>query len=119
MTTLGQRVGDALEEQKVSAAELARRVNLSRSAVSQIINGETKAPKPENLFAIADALGYEARWLATGKGPRRKSDTDQDILDLSGLSSESKSQIRKIVSTFSQPAEDPGTTTDEPSKRFA
>lgn len=59
-----------MEELGVRPGELAGAVGVSISAVLQWLGGMTKGLKPENLFAVADALGVEARWLGTGKGSK-------------------------------------------------
>lgn len=59
-----------MEELGVRPVELAGAVGVSISAVLQWLGGTTKGLKPENLFAVSDALGVEARWLGTGKGPK-------------------------------------------------
>ena len=40
------------------------------SALSQIETGATKNPKPQHIFAIADALDVEARYLVFGHTDR-------------------------------------------------
>lgn len=62
------RLREVMDELQVKPAELAGAVGVSISAVLQWLGGTTKSLKPENLFAVADALGLEARWLGTGKG---------------------------------------------------
>jgi len=34
-------------------------------------NGNTKNLRMENLFAVADATNFSAKWIALGKGPER------------------------------------------------
>lgn len=46
----------ALREKGVSQAELARRINTSRSYVSQLMSGKISDPALSIAFAIADAL---------------------------------------------------------------
>lgn len=105
MATIGERIESAMADRGMNAARLAVAAHLSRSAISQILNGKTKAPKPENLFAIADALKYEARFLATGKGPARMEESSRDRIDISDLTPESKARLRAIVDAFKEPTE--------------
>ena len=56
---------------------LAEAAGISVQSISGLERGTTTALKPENLFPIADRLGVNPRWLATGKGPR------EPILELS------------------------------------
>lgn len=50
--------------------ELNKATGIPRQTLHKIENGGTKNPQAENLFAIAEALGVEGKWLGTGKGPR-------------------------------------------------
>lgn len=50
----------------MSVATLAKKVGVSRSAVSQWETGDTKGLKPVNLLRCADALGVTVRLLVTG-----------------------------------------------------
>ncbi|MCO6057335.1 helix-turn-helix transcriptional regulator [Pseudomonas sp. MOB-449] len=51
---------------------------MAPSAITQWINGETKALKAESVFALAKATGFLAEWLATGDGPERAEDAAQE-----------------------------------------
>lgn len=64
------RLKQRMDELGVKPVELSGAVGVSISAVLQWLGGTTKGLKPENLFAVADALGVEARWLGTGKGSK-------------------------------------------------
>ena len=46
-----------LETKKMSAAELARRIDSPRSTVNELLKGRAKDPKLGTAKAIADALG--------------------------------------------------------------
>lgn len=73
MTALSENMGDRLrrarEEAQTTQQELADYVGVSRAAVAQWENGETKNVRPENLFKAAEKLGKSAKWLALGEGP--------------------------------------------------
>jgi transcriptional regulator with XRE-family HTH domain len=47
--------------------ELAKRVGVSKVAISQVECGYSKSMHPENLFRLADALQADARELVFGK----------------------------------------------------
>jgi transcriptional regulator with XRE-family HTH domain len=49
--------------------ELAKACNVSRSAVALWETEQVKTLRPEHLFAAADALGVDAKYLATGVTP--------------------------------------------------
>jgi SOS-response transcriptional repressor LexA len=67
MSSIGDRVRDARIAKEMNRSELARATGITSQALLQLENGETKAPTPENLFKLADALGEDARYLATGE----------------------------------------------------
>jgi len=72
MNSIGQRMKSAAhgkwgDEWRV---ELRRATGFTRQTLHKIENGDTKNPQPATLFAIADAIGIEARWLGTGEGSR-------------------------------------------------
>jgi len=70
--TIDERIKEAMAwtTPPLKAVELAKACSVSESAVSQWLAGITK-PGIESIFAIADATGYNARWLAIEKGIRR------------------------------------------------
>ncbi len=107
MTTIGQRVQIAMESAGLNQPELARRIGISKQAVSAIISGSTKQPNPVNLFEIADATGFEARWLATGKGPQTKEEVARERLDISQLSPNSQAAIRAVLHSLEEQQHDP------------
>lgn len=57
-----QRFGDRW------AAELSSVTGIDRRTISAIKTGRSDNPRPETFLAIADALGIEPKWLATGSG---------------------------------------------------
>lgn len=71
MSTIGSRIKKAREDAGLNQTELGAACGLTRAAISQWENGATKAPTAENIFAIADATGFSARWLTLGEGPEK------------------------------------------------
>lgn len=71
MSTLQERLREALADSQISQSELARRVGLSRGAVSFWFNGVTKELTADNLLAAAQALGVNPIWLGSGKGSKK------------------------------------------------
>jgi transcriptional regulator with XRE-family HTH domain len=49
--------------------------------VSQWLSSKIKSLSGDHLFAVADTLGVEPRWLLTGRGPR-KPRVQRDLSDL-------------------------------------
>lgn len=72
MKNLSERLKYALDEAQINQSELARRVGVTRGAVSLWFKGATNSLDGENLLKTAQALGFSASWLATGKGPMKR-----------------------------------------------
>ncbi|UEP43169.1 MULTISPECIES: LexA family transcriptional regulator [Burkholderia] len=75
MKTLAERLKIALEHAKearpnesINQSELARRVGVTRGAVSLWFKGSTTSLEGENLVKAAQYLGVSPNWLATGRG---------------------------------------------------
>lgn len=68
MTTLAERLTQAIESAQITKAELARRVGISAPSVNGWFSGKAKFLRGENLLAAAKALGVNEAWLATGRG---------------------------------------------------
>lgn len=66
--TLSGRLSAALRAANLSPAELSRRVGTSETTISNWLNGTARTDhvKAESLFAIADAVGVDARYLLQG-----------------------------------------------------
>lgn len=67
MDTIGERIAKSRAQRALTQSELARRIGVTPSAINQIESGATKFPRPELLFAIADALEVDARELTFGE----------------------------------------------------
>lgn len=63
-----ERIKSARLAAGLSQPELAKRVGVTKNAISSMELGKTKGPKPHHLFRIAWALNISPEWLATGKG---------------------------------------------------
>ena len=71
MNLLSERIEHILETTGISASDIARRVGVTSSTISQWKSGQTTNIRPDHLFALAELTGFEAKWIGTGKGPER------------------------------------------------
>lgn len=71
LKTKGERVAYALEVAGLTPSAAAKQLKCSREAIQQWISGKTKDIKNDLLFSFSDLTRFEARWIATGKGPPR------------------------------------------------
>lgn len=69
--TMGERIKRARTAAGLTQVELAKRVGVSKGAVSQWEADDVKNLRLPNLFAMADATGFSARWIGTGEGPEK------------------------------------------------
>jgi len=65
-----ERLKVARKASGMTQEQLARAVGITASAVSHLESGSSKSLSMDHIFACADALGVNAKWLSTGKGPR-------------------------------------------------
>ncbi|WP_323888152.1 LexA family protein [Aeromonas caviae] len=70
METINDRITASRQAQKMSKAELARRVGISHASVSKWESGLNQ-PKGRYLNDLAAALGVTVDWLLTGDGEAR------------------------------------------------
>ena len=66
--TIGERITALRKEKEISQTELAKRMNVSRQAVSKWEQG-ISSPDTERLIQLAEILGTEVEYLATGVHP--------------------------------------------------
>ena len=65
---IGERIMALRKEKNISQSELAKRLNVSRQAVSKWEQG-VSSPDTERLIRLAEILGTEVEYLATGTHP--------------------------------------------------
>jgi transcriptional regulator with XRE-family HTH domain len=68
------RIRKSRREKGLSQAQLADRLRVSRSAVSQWERTDGCAPSASNLERLATVLDCTFEWLATGRGRQRPGD---------------------------------------------
>ncbi|RQO57566.1 LexA family transcriptional regulator [Pseudomonas sp. KBW05] len=66
-----ERIARAIQVSGKSKSEIAKLCDVAPSAVTQWINGDSKALKAESVFALAKATGFTAEWLTFGTGPEK------------------------------------------------
>ena len=67
--SLAQRLKQTREQARISQRELARRSGLSQQLISKLENGLVESTT--EVFRLAETLGVNARWLATGQGKEK------------------------------------------------
>ena len=67
MNNLTDRIRAARKQAGLTQADVARALRISVSAVNQWEQGLIKNIKLSHFFALANLLGQDPQWLATGK----------------------------------------------------
>lgn len=67
--TIGMRLRRLRVARGLSAAALARAVNVTEAAIRAVETGDSKSPSFTVGVRLAEALGVTARYLAFGGGP--------------------------------------------------
>lgn len=98
MNTVSERLKYALLVRDISQAELARKIGVTRGAISNLINKVSQGLSAENALKIAEALEVDPYWLVFGRGegPVTKRDINFDLGNLTSTREEAK----KLISTM-------------------
>lgn len=64
---IGERIRELRKKNKMTQADVARKVGVSSPTITQWENNQT-APKGDNLLKVSHVLGCTPDWLITGKG---------------------------------------------------
>lgn len=70
MTTLKERLLEAMQDANLNKTDLWKGCGLSSGAITHWFNGETHTLKGENLLKASKILGVNPNWLATGLGKK-------------------------------------------------
>lgn len=106
LKTFADRLQFAIRHRGTTQVAVARRAKISKSAVNQMASSTTQWPSGEHVFAIADELAFEARWLLTGKGPRTKEEAAEASLSLEGLPDYAKAAVKAVRDKLAAPSPD-------------
>lgn len=72
MSTLSERIIEAMEKSGVSVKQVADACGISYQAVRKWRIKETQSLDGKHLVALAKLTGYECEWLMTGTGPKHR-----------------------------------------------
>lgn len=72
MSTLAERVKEAITDSGVDITALANACGISVQAVYKWRSGGSQKISGENLVELARLTGYEARWIIKGIGEKKK-----------------------------------------------
>lgn len=72
MSTLAERLNEAMNDKGLKPADLVRATGRKSSSVHAWLHGGTKNLKGENLVILARLLDVSEAWLAHGAGDRKR-----------------------------------------------
>ncbi len=86
----GERLKDAIRECGTTQKDLAEKIGISKTSISNYANG--RIPEVPILYEITDFLGVTMEWLLTGKEPGA---SECDLLD--DLTEEEKDELNLFL----------------------
>lgn len=87
LISYGERLEWAIRQRNTSAAEISKRTKISKSSISQYINGTTGAPRNTTSAKLAKFLKVNQYWLDTGKGDWQATDDANDDVQIEAVES--------------------------------
>lgn len=72
MSTLADRIKEAMEGAQLRPADLARATKKTSGAIAMWLSGGIKSLKAESAASLESATGYSADWIVTGKLPKKR-----------------------------------------------
>ena len=69
--TISSRIKEIMDEQHMNNVQFGKLIGVSHVAVGLWTSGETKNLKADVLFKIEEKTGYSARWIHSGKLPKK------------------------------------------------
>lgn len=96
LVSYGERLDWVMNQRGVSAAEISKRTNISKSSISQYINGSTGAPRNTTSAKLAKFLNVSQYWLDTGRGDWQATevaDSNDRINDIESLLASSSPSV--------------------------
>lgn len=102
MSAMSSRIRKCRAVCALSQSELARRIGVNRSAVTQWEQLAGTLPSVEHLIQIAVVTGSSFEWIATGRGPFRSSaDAEPAVITgdyaLDSLESSALTYLRSMI----------------------
>lgn len=100
--TLSKRIREAREAAGLTQQQLADACGITDGTVSAWENGKAKGILADNLFAAADKMGVDPRWLATGIGtaPPARDSVREITQTLESLPEDQQEAVRRLIKSL-------------------
>ena len=79
MSTIGDRIAEIIESQKIKKVQFAARINVDQSYISQLTSGK-KVPSDRTIADICREFSVSEEWLRTGRGEMFVEKTESEEL---------------------------------------
>ena len=116
---MSERIEKAIRESDADVRRVADACGVTAQAVYAWMRGDVKNLKNENLFALADETGFEARLLATGKLPERTVEGDQRMERLKAAYQQADERGKDAILRVAQAESSYGVKEEHPKERAA
>jgi transcriptional regulator with XRE-family HTH domain len=94
---LSERMASSIKEAGIKKSDLAKKLGISPSAVTQWINGSTTSIDGDNLVRTATILNVDATWLATGSGERYVKKENKVRREINDVLDQLPDELHKLV----------------------
>lgn len=78
--TFAERLKSLMEEKKISNADLARIMGVTRATVKLWVDGKTLQLKYNDAVSLSEVFGVHVDWLMSGNGDKQIEDQDDSVL---------------------------------------
>lgn len=78
--TFADRLKSLMEEKKISNADLARIMGVTRATVKLWVDGKTLQLKYNDAVSLSEIFGVHVDWLMSGNGDKQIKDQDDSVL---------------------------------------
>lgn len=108
MSTLADRLIEAMDSAKVSIKQAAEACDVSYQAIRKLRIGESQSMDGATLVALSELTGYESKWIITGKGPKQRTYAKNEpqalaLLAMEKMPASEQYKIPEVVHLFTQP----------------
>jgi transcriptional regulator with XRE-family HTH domain len=99
----GDRLRWIMEYRGIKQTELAVRIGLTQSAISNLVTDKARKPSAPTLLKLADVLGLRPEWLLHGDGnPFPNSRPGEPTPELAQLVRALSESDRQLLTTFAR-----------------
>jgi SOS-response transcriptional repressor LexA len=78
MTTISDRLAEAMKKANMTQADLHRKTGFTRAAISKWVNGQSE---PKDILTLSGILGVTPEWLQFGKNPQQRKEATYNLAD--------------------------------------